>query len=108
MTALAWCPFPDRASAEAAASELLDEKLIGCANLIGPIHSIFEWNGERGNAEEWGLLAKTDATQLQATVSRIASIHPYTSPAVMGWRCDAAGGATADWLAALGGAKPTA
>lgn len=102
MTALAWCPFPDRASAEAAAAQLLDEKLIACVNLIGPIHSIFEWNGERGMGEEWGALFKTDAPLLDQAVARIAAIHPYQAPAVLGWRCDAAGDATAQWLAALG------
>ena len=100
MSALIWCPFPDEASAASAASRLLDEKLIACANLLGPVHSLYEWNGERGEGREVGVLFKTDAALLDAAVARIEALHPYDTPAVLGWRCDAAAPATAAWLAA--------
>ena len=35
--ALIWCPFPDEDSAAAAASTLLGEGLIACANLLPAI-----------------------------------------------------------------------
>ena len=101
MTALAWCPFPDEDSAAAVADRLLDEKLVACANILGSVRSLYEWSGERGDEREVGVLFKTDAALLDAAVERIAALHPYDTPAVLGWRCDAAAPATAAWLAAL-------
>jgi periplasmic divalent cation tolerance protein len=101
MTALIWCPFPDESSAAAVAARLLDETLIACANLLGAMRSLYEWNGERGDAREIGVLFKTDAALLDRAVARIAELHPYDAPAVLGWRCDAAAEATALWLGEL-------
>jgi periplasmic divalent cation tolerance protein len=100
MSALVWCPFPDRAAAEKVAGQLLDEKLIACANLLDGVTSLYAWNGERGAGEECGALFKTDARVLARAVARVEELHPYDTPAVLGWRCDAAGAGTAAWLAA--------
>lgn len=103
MSALIWCPFPDEKAAEAAAMTLLDEQLIACANLLGPIRSLFEWQGERGEALEVGVLFKTDEALLDAAIARIAELHPYDTPAVLGWPAHAAP-STAAWLGGLTGA----
>ena len=102
MSALIWCPFPDRETARDISSALIDEGLIACANLIGPFDSLFIWEGERSEAEEFGVLMKTDARLLAAATERLGVLHPYDTPAVMGWRCDAVPRATGDWLAATG------
>ena len=101
MSALIWAPFADEASAAAAAAQLLDERLIACANILPPMRSLYTWQGERGEAVEVGVLFKTDASLLDAAAARIAELHPYDTPAVLGWRCDAAAPATAEWLGAL-------
>lgn len=101
MSALIWCPFPDRASAREVANCLLDEKLIACANLVGPIESIFEWNGTRDGSEEIGVLFKTDSRKLAQAVERMAALHPYDTPAIMGWECDGVPEATRAWLGLL-------
>lgn len=100
--ALIWCPFPDRPSAEAAAGTLLDEGLIACANILPGIVSHYVWNGERGTAEEVGMIFKTNSAVLDAAITRLAQLHPYDEPAILGWECDAAAPGTASWLAALG------
>lgn len=99
--ALIWCPFPDTASAESAANTLLDEGLIACANLLPAMRSLYVWQGTRGQAEETGVLFKTDAALLDAAIARLAALHPYETPAILGWRCDASAPATAAWLADL-------
>ena len=101
MSALIWCPFPDEETAAAVANSLLDDKLIACANLLGPMRSLYEWDGRRGEAHETGVVFKTDASLLDRAVARIAELHPYDAPAVLGWRCDASAPATGEWLAAL-------
>lgn len=102
MSALIYCPFPDRETARDIAGLLLDEKLIACANILGAVESIFEWEGSRDSAEEIGVLFKTHADVLEKATERLGILHPYDTPAVMGWRCDAVPKATQDWLGALG------
>ena len=96
--ALIWCPFPDRSVAEAMSVEMLDERLVACANILGPIRSLFIWQGEHGEAEEFGVLFKTDAARLDRAVARLAELHPYDCPAISGWRCDAATPGVLAWL----------
>ena len=98
MSALIWCPFADEASAEAAARQLLDERLIACANILPPMRSLYTWQGERGESSEVGVLFKTDASALDRATARLAEIHPYDTPAVLGWRTDTAARPTAEWL----------
>ena len=100
MTALIWCPFADEASAEAAANQLLDEGLVACANILAPMRSLYIWQGERGEAVEVGVLFKTDASALDRATARLAEIHPYDTPAVLGWRTDTAAKPTVEWLRA--------
>jgi periplasmic divalent cation tolerance protein len=100
--ALVWCPFPDADSAAAAAERLLDEGLIACANILPGMISHFVWNGERGTSEEIGAILKTNAATLDALTRRLAELHPYEEPAIVGWHCDAAAPGTAAWLAGLG------
>jgi periplasmic divalent cation tolerance protein len=98
MSALIWCPFPDRESARAAAHTLLDEKLVACANILGDVEAIFEWEGERSTGQEIGVLFKTNSALLEQAIQCLADIHPYDTPAILGWHCDSAHAATADWL----------
>ncbi len=105
MSALIYCPFPDREAARAIANQLLDEKLIACANILGVVESIFDWNGERGADEEVGVLMKTNVRILEKAVRRLSDLHPYEVPAVLGWSCDAVGREAAAWLEKLDGGE---
>jgi periplasmic divalent cation tolerance protein len=97
--ALIWCPFPDEGAALSAIDTLLDEGLAACGNVLGPMTSIFVWSGAKETAKEVGVLLKTNAALLDSAVTRLAEIHPYDEPAVLGWRCDSAAAGTAAWLA---------
>jgi periplasmic divalent cation tolerance protein len=103
VSALIWSTFASEAEAETAATALLDQGLIACANILPGVRSLYAWNGERGEGREVGVLFKTDAAVLDRAVARLAEIHPYDTPAIVGWRADAAAPATAQWLGALAG-----
>ncbi|WP_086737718.1 divalent-cation tolerance protein CutA [Erythrobacter colymbi] len=97
--ALVWCPFPDAESARAAADALLDDRLIACANILGPIESRFVWEGARATGSEVAVLFKTTSERLDDVVERLGELHPYDTPAILGWYADAAHPATFAWLA---------
>ena len=96
--ALAYAPFPDRESAREIAGTLLAEKLIACANILGTVEAVFEWQGEQASEEELGVLFKTDVAALDRLVARLGELHPYETPAILGWVCDAGHPATLAWL----------
>lgn len=96
--ALVWCPFPDTESARAAADTLLDDALIACANILGAIESRFVWEGARATGSEVGVLFKTTAERLEDVVERLGELHPYDTPAIMGWFVDETHPATLGWL----------
>lgn len=100
--ALIWCPFADEETALAAIHALLDEKLIACGNVLPGMTSVFVWGNERGTARETGVLLKTNTDLLDRAVCRLAEIHPYDEPAVLGWPCDAAAPGALAWLAGIG------
>lgn len=103
---LVWCPFPNEAEARQVAGTLLDERLVACANLVGPMASLFRWDGVVQEAAEMGVLFKTHPRVQARMAARLAQLHSYTSPAIMIWEAQAFPPATASWLADLGGSAP--
>ena len=101
MSALIYTVFVSKDDARSVTSRLLDEKLIACANIIGRVEALFDWDGERGSGEEVSVLFKTHAERLDAAVARLEALHPYDTPAILGWRADACGNATAAWLSGV-------
>ncbi|WP_086606861.1 divalent-cation tolerance protein CutA [Erythrobacter donghaensis] len=97
--ALVWCPFPEIESARVAADALLDDRLIACANILGSVESRFVWDGARAVGSEVGVLCKTTSERLEDVIERLGELHPYDTPAVIGWHADAAHPATFTWLA---------
>lgn len=95
--ALIWCPFPDEDTARAAISTLLEERLIACGNIVSAVTSLFVWQSEPSEGEECGVLFKTTDSLVSSAMSRIEAIHPYETPAVLGWRVSAAP-STQAWL----------
>ena len=101
--ALIWSPFGSEQAAAAAARHLLDEGLVVCANLLPGMRSIFRWQGEDGEQQECGALFKLDARLLEQAIARLEALHPYDTPVILGWRCDAATPATLSWLGQVAG-----
>ena len=98
-----WCPFADEAEARQISTRLLDEGLIACANILPPMTSIFRWNGEASESQEVGVLMKTGAARLEDAIARLAELHSYDSPAIMGWHVDVTTPDTQSWLGQITG-----
>ncbi|MCK0129714.1 divalent-cation tolerance protein CutA [Erythrobacter sp. F6033] len=95
---LVWCPFPNRAKAREVSNALLDQKLIACANIVGDIEVIYEWNDSRCNENEVGVLFKTTDAICDEMIQKLGDYHPYDTPAIIGWRCDNSHPSTRAWL----------
>jgi periplasmic divalent cation tolerance protein len=69
--------------AEAIASTLLESRLAGCVQIVGPVRSRFWWEGRIDEAREWLCLAKTTADRYQAVEAAIRQSHSYDVPEVV-------------------------
>ncbi|MDN3646860.1 divalent-cation tolerance protein CutA [Pontixanthobacter aestiaquae] len=101
MSALIWTVFRDEGQARPVVAILLHEKLVACANLSVEIQSIFLWRDNIDEQHECGVLLKTHQSLLKDAIERLESLHPYETPAILGWQCSEVGVATDAWLSEL-------
>jgi len=101
MTA-AWlvlCTVPE-AEARPLVDRLLEERLIACANLLGPVTSRYLWEGAVEESAEVLLVLKTAAATRLALRERIVELHSYDVPEVLEFAVDGGAGPYLDWLVA--------
>ena len=87
--ALLYSTWPDPASAQSAATTLLEEKLIACANILAPMTSVYEWRGRVECETEIPALFKTSRATASKARDRLMALHPYEEPAIIGLATDA-------------------
>ncbi len=75
--------FSSSVAAKALAERLVEDRRVACAQLQGPISSVFWWQGNLEIAEEWRLLMKTRADLFDAVAEAITSAHEYEVPQIV-------------------------
>ena len=69
--------------AQIIARSLVEEKLVACVHILPRIESIYRWQGNIEEASECVLLAKTSERNVQKTIQKIRSLHPYEVPEII-------------------------
>jgi len=72
-----------REEAEKIAHALLAERLIACANIIGPVHSLFWWQNKIDTAQEHLILMKTRKDLFNRLAEKVKAIHSYQVPEII-------------------------
>ena len=70
-------------SAAAIGRALVEERLAACANLVGPIRSIYRWKDNVEDATEHLLIIKTRASLYAALEKRVKELHSYEVPEII-------------------------
>ena len=78
---------------------LVAEHLVACANIIGPIRSIYRWQGAIEDAAEHLLLLKARTGDVAALDERVHALHSYEVPEVLALPIRAGSAAYLAWLA---------
>jgi periplasmic divalent cation tolerance protein len=78
---------------------LVEERLAACANVIGPIRSIYRWQGAVEDASEHLLLLKARAMDVGVLEARVRALHSYEVPEVLALPVTAGAAAYLAWLA---------
>ena len=69
--------------AQRLARGMVDERLAACVQVVGPIMSVYRWQGAVQVEREWQCLAKTTAERLEALVEHLRRHHPYELPEIV-------------------------
>jgi len=73
----------NREEAEKIVRSLLEERLIACANIVGPISSIFWWEGKIDEAREFLVFMKSHENHFERLSEKVAEIHSYEVPEII-------------------------
>ncbi len=65
------------------ARELVERRLAACVQIVGPIESMYRWEGKVETAEEWQCLVKTRRDLYDAVEQAIRGLHPYRVPEIL-------------------------
>lgn len=84
--------------AEKIAHQLLEEKMIACANIVGPVSSHFHWAGKIDKAEEYLMLMKSRAELFEALSAKVKALHSYEVPEIIALPVLKGSAAYLDWL----------
>ena len=94
---LVLCTAPE-SEAAGLADQLLREKLVACVSLVGPVTSLYMWQGKREESREMMLLMKTEGRSAAALRARIVELHSYEVPEVLEFHADSGLEAYMDWV----------
>jgi periplasmic divalent cation tolerance protein len=84
--------------AEKIAQRLLDERLIACANIIGPVSSLFHWSGKTEHAEEYLIFMKSRKDLFEKLEKAVKALHSYEVPEILVIPIVGGSKAYLDWL----------
>jgi periplasmic divalent cation tolerance protein len=62
---------------------LVEDRLAACANVVGPIRSIYRWEGGVEEASEHLVLIKARAADFAALEALVRELHSYDVPEVI-------------------------
>ncbi|WP_084955840.1 divalent-cation tolerance protein CutA [Thermoactinospora rubra] len=65
------------------ARAVTEARLAACVQILGPIRSVYWWDGEVQDEQEWQLVMKTTADALPALESHIKANHSYDVPEIV-------------------------
>ena len=69
--------------AEALARGAVEAGVAACAQISGPVTSVYRWEGAIETAPEWQVLLKTTAARYDALEAYIRSAHDYDTPEII-------------------------
>src|SRR5688572_6182070 len=72
--------FASEEDATRVTRQLVEERLIACANLLPGARSIYRWQAEIKDEREVVVLMKTRKQDWTALLSRLHDLHPYETP----------------------------
>jgi len=80
MLKIGWTTVSQRADAELIAHDLVSKGWVACAQIDGPLSSIYRWEGKTHEDQEYRLTLKFSAAAGEVVERRLNELHPYDVP----------------------------
>ena len=77
---------------------LVEERLAACVNVVGPIASIFRWEGRVQEEAEHLLVVKARRADVERLAARVRALHSYDVPEVLALEVVGGSAPYLDWL----------
>ena len=97
---------PTAREARTLARVVVGERLAACVNVVGPLRSIYRWQGKVEQAREYLLLIKTRPGLYPKLERRILELHSYDVPEVLAVPLDSGARPYLAWLLASTAVTP--
>lgn len=88
----------NRQESEKIVQHLLNDKLIACANIVGPVASFFQWLGKIETAEEYLVLMKSRRNLFERLTEVVKTMHSYEVPEILAVPVAEGSRTYLDWL----------
>ena len=85
---IAFCTFPDEATARKTATQIVEAHVAACANILPRVHSIYRWQDKLEANDEVLAVFKLAASRYPEFESKLRSLHPYDVPEIIGCKID--------------------
>jgi periplasmic divalent cation tolerance protein len=85
---------------EQLARGIVDARLAACVQIVGPIRSLYWWQGAIDDAREWQLVIKTTTERLTALEAYIKANHSYETPEITVTEISGGSREYLDWIRA--------
>ena len=95
---IALTTLSSRERAEQLAEALVAERLAACVNVLGPVASIYRWEGKVERDEEVLLFIKTTGAGVAPLQTRVLELHPYDTPEFVAFEVGAGSAGYLDWV----------
>lgn len=89
----------NREEADRIATTMVDRRLAACVQIVGPIRSVYRWEGQIEHSEEWLCQIKTTREQYAAVEAAIREVHSYDCPEIIAMPIVEGSAAYLRWLA---------
>jgi periplasmic divalent cation tolerance protein len=87
-------------AAEQLARGIAGARLAACVQIVGPIKSLYWWQGELEEAREWQLIIKTTSDRLSKLEAHIKENHNYETPEITVTEISGGSREYLDWISA--------
>jgi periplasmic divalent cation tolerance protein len=84
--------------AQRIAQAVVEKRLAGCVQVIGPITSTYWWQGNVETAEEWLCVIKSREDLYKELERAIRDVHPYEVPEILAMPVQAGSSSYLAWL----------
>lgn len=78
-----YIPIDTEEKAKTLARTVVSRGLAACANILGPMTSVYEWDGAVREESEWLIILKTIVERKEELTKLVGELHGYDCPCVV-------------------------